>query len=259
MIVPLYCADPVRLVEAESIAGQFALPLCAQPPESGYWLELGPQRLQLLTHGKHGAVYAEFVSGAAKHRRDYGGGRGQPVARAIGLKGNSQTPKVVDATAGLGRDSLVLATLGCEVTMVERSPVPAALLADALQRAAADVDTAAIAARLRLIHANAADWLSGLPLSARPDVVYLDPMFPERGKNAAAKKDMQAFQQIIGEDEDSPALLAAAINAAQNRVVVKRPRQGAAIDGVKPSASIIGQSTRFDLYSIKALRGDLSS
>ena len=70
MIVPLYCVDPARLAEAESIAEQFALPLCAQPPQSCYWLELGPQRLQLLTHGKHGAVYAEFVSGAAKHRRD---------------------------------------------------------------------------------------------------------------------------------------------------------------------------------------------
>lgn len=254
MIVPLYCADPARQPEAAALAAQFALPLCEQPPADGYWLELGPERLALLTHGKHGAVYAEFVSGAAKHRREHGGGRGQPVARAIGLKGNSQNPTVVDATAGLGRDSLVLATLGCEVTMVERSPVAAALLADALRRAAADINTAVIAARLRLVHANAAQWLGALPPDAYPNVVYLDPMFPERGKNAAAKKDMQAFQQIIGDDEDSPALLAAAIKVAQNRVVVKRPRQGAAIDGVKPSASIVGQSTRFDLYSIKALR-----
>ena len=235
------------------MAARFALPLCEQPPADGYWLELGPERLALLTHGKHGAVYAEFVTGAAKHRREHGGGRGQPVARAIGLKGNNQTPCVVDATAGLGRDALVLASLGCTVTMVERSPVAAALLADALQRAAADADTAAIATRLHLVHADAAQWLRTLPPDVRPDVVYIDPMFPERGKNAAAKKDMQAFQQIIGDDEDSPALLVAAIAAAKNRVVVKRPRHGAAIAGVKPSASIDGQSTRFDLYSIKAL------
>ena len=255
MTVPLYCADAARQTEAETYATQFALTLCATPPADGYWLELGSERLALVTHGKHGAVYAEFTSGAARHRREHGGGRGQPVARAVGLKGNTTTPTVVDATAGLGRDALVLATLGYPVTMIERSPVAAALLADALQRAAADADTAPIAARMRLIHADAAQWLHTLTADERPEVVYIDPMFPERGKSAAAKKDMQAFQQVIGDDLDSPALLTAAIQAAKRRVVVKRPRHGAAIEGVKASASIEGQSTRFDLYSIKALAG----
>ena len=119
---PLYCAESARRDTAERLAARFALPLVKQRPDSGYWLELGPERLELVTTGKHGAVYAEFVAGAAKHRREQGGGRGQPVAKAVGLKGAKDLPRVVDATAGLGGDSFVLATLGCEVTLLERSP-----------------------------------------------------------------------------------------------------------------------------------------
>ena len=108
---PLYCAAAARQDAARALAERFALPLLTQRPEQGYWLELGEERLELLTTGKHGAVYAEFVEGAAKHRREQGGGRGQPVAKAIGLKGAKELPYVVDATAGLGRDSFVLAGL----------------------------------------------------------------------------------------------------------------------------------------------------
>ena len=251
---PLYCAADARQDAARALAERFALPLLTQRPEQGYWLELGAERLELLTTGKHGAVYAEFVEGAAKHRREQGGGRGQPVAKAIGLKGAKELPYVVDATAGLGRDSFVLAGLGCRVTLVERSPVAAALLADALERAAGHPDTADIASRMQLVHASSIAWLRTLDEAERPDVVFVDPMFPDTDKkSAAAKKDMQAFQQVIGDDLDSAALLQAAIAAAKNRVVVKRPRLGAAIEGVKPSAVLDGKSTRFDLYVIKAL------
>lgn len=250
----LFCAESARRDQAALLANRFALPLLTRRPEEGYWLELGAERLELVTTGKHGAVYAEFVEGAARHRREQGGGRGQPVAKAVGLKGAKDLPRIVDATAGLGRDSFVLASLGCQVTMVERSPVAAALLFDALERAARVPETADIAARMQLVHANSADWLAQLGEADRPDVVFVDPMFPDTDKkSAAAKKDMQAFQQVIGDDMDSASLLAAAIAAARVRVVVKRPRLGAAIEGIKPSAVLDGKSTRFDLYIIKAL------
>jgi 16S rRNA (guanine1516-N2)-methyltransferase len=251
---PIYCAEPARRDTARRLSERYELPLVRQRPSEGYWLELGFERLALVTVGKqHGAVYAEFVQGAARHRRQQGGGRGQPVARAIGLKGAS-VPRVVDATAGLGRDAFVLASLGCQVTLVERSAVAAALLDDALARASVDLDIGEIAARMTLVHADAIDWLTHLEPDARPDVVYVDPMFPETGKSAAAKKDMQAFQHVIGDDLDSPRLLAAALGAARGRVVVKRPRLGAAIEGIPPSAQMDGKSTRFDIYSIKALK-----
>jgi len=252
--VPLFCAESARHETARRLSERFDLSIVRQRPLSGYWLELGAERLELVTTGKHGAVFAEFVEGAARHRRQQGGGRGQPVAKAIGLKSGAPLPRIVDATAGLGRDAFVLATLGCQVTLVERSPVAAALLFDALERASVDLDTMEIATRMTLVHADAIAWLRSQASADKPDVVYVDPMFPETGKSAAAKKDMQAFQQVIGDDLDSTALLQAALAAAGNRVVVKRPRLGELIQGVAPSVQLEGKSTRFDIYSIKALR-----
>ena len=109
----------------------------------------------------------------------------------------------MDATAGLGRDAFVLASLGCAVRLVERSPVAAALLADALTRAHAHPDTADIAARMTVIHADASDWLASLASEARPQVVFVDPMFPDTG-NKAAKKTCRRFREVIGGDDDSP-------------------------------------------------------
>lgn len=49
------------------------------------------------------------------------------AARVHGI----DAPVAVDATAGLGEDSLLLAAAGFSVTLIERDPVIAALLADA--------------------------------------------------------------------------------------------------------------------------------
>lgn len=253
--LPLVLHAPERRDYAEQLIRLFGFVWASKIPEHGYWMALDYERLSLQTRGKHGAVYAEFVEGAARHRREHGGGKGQPVARAIGLKNAKQPPSVVDATAGLGRDSFVLASLGCTVTLLERSPVAAALLHDALERAQSHPDTADIVARMHLVHADAIAWLDALAPQQKPDVVFVDPMFPDTDKkSAAAKKDMQAFQQVIGDDMDSAALLAAAIGAADKRVVVKRPRLGAPIAGVSPSTVLDGKSTRFDLYVNKAMR-----
>lgn len=250
----LFCAVADRQRQADALAARFALPRLNTRPATGYWLELDSARLSLLNPDKHGPVYAEFVEGAAAHRRQFGGGRGQPVAKAIGMKGQASRD-VVDATAGLGRDAFVLASLGCTVRLVERSPVAAALLADALARAQVHPDTADIAARMTVIHADASDWLASLAAEARPQVVFVDPMFPDTGNKAAAKKDMQAFQQVIGGDDDSPRLLAAALAVARERVVVKRPRLGADLAGPPPTSRQVGKSTRFDVYSVKAMPG----
>lgn len=247
VLPPLVCLAPDRQPEAEAFAAQFGLLLQDSLPSDGYALVLRETQLSLEHPHAHGAVMAEFVEGAAAHRRQFGGGKGQPVAKAIGIKG-SYLPQVIDATAGLGRDAFVLATLGCEVTLIERSPVAAALLADGLARAAVHSDTADIVERMQLVHADAADWLLTLDSAQRPDVVYLDPMFPDTGKSAAAKKDMQAFQHCIGDDLDSERLLAAALQVAKKRVVVKRPRLGERIPGPPPNAELQGKSTRFDFY-----------
>lgn len=200
-----------------------------------------------------GPVRVDFVEGQAAHRRKFGGGAGQQIAKAIGVKSGVR-PYVADVTAGLGRDAFVLATLGCEVTMVERSPVIAALLKDGLRRALAHPDVAPIAMRMRLVQGDGRSWLAEQKgLEEAPQVVYVDPMFPHSDKTAQVKKEMRLFRELIGGDEDAGELLAAALDTAKNRVVVKRPRKAPVIEGIEPGLVLSGKSGRFDIYPLKAL------
>ncbi|PTB95518.1 SAM-dependent methyltransferase [Marinobacter sp. B9-2] len=208
--------------------------------------------LQLTGKGAPGPVRAEFVTGKMGYRREHGGGAGQQVAKAVGLQKTRATLHVVDATAGLGQDAFVLASLGCRVTLFERNPVIHALLADGLARAALNLDCAAIVERMRLLEGSSIDWLAQADAEAA-DIVYLDPMFPHRDKSALVKKEMQVFRTIVGDDEDSGQLLAGALERARYRVVVKRPRKAPAIEGPEPTTRIEGKSSRYDVYSIKAL------
>ena len=206
--------------------------------------------LRQLDEPKVGAVKVDFASDALTFRRLHGGGKKEAIARAIGLKGKDSL-NVLDATAGLGRDAFVLASLGCVVDMIERSPIVAALLQDGLDRAASNGQLRSwIPANMQLFHGVAtnllADWSQ-----EKPDVVYLDPMFPHRKKNAAVKKEMRIFQQLLGPDEDADLLLEPALKLAKNRVVVKRPTGAPFLAGKKPQIKMLGKANRFDVYLIQ--------
>lgn len=216
-------------------------------------LVLTDTRLELrkLDEPKLGGVYVDFVEGAVAHRRKFGGGRGQSIAKAVGLKSGAM-PTVVDATAGLGRDAFVLASLGCKVTLIERSPVVAALLQDGLARAAQDPEIGSwVSERMHLLQGPAVDNL--LALSERPEVIYLDPMFPHKQKSALVKKEMRVFQSLVGPDLDADALLPAALKMANKRVVVKRPAYAGWLNEHKPSMAIETKGNRFDVYVMAAL------
>lgn len=153
---------------------------------------------------------------------------------------------ILDATAGWGRDAAVLASFGAQVLMLERHPVMAALLADALT-AQSEQDKAML--RLSLCHQQAATYLSQLSPEHYPDVIYVDPMHPERHKSALVKKDLQALQQMIGADLDAVELIQTAITRVKRRVVVKWPQKLAPL--VRPDSSIDGKTVRFDIYLAK--------
>jgi 16S rRNA (guanine1516-N2)-methyltransferase len=120
-------------------------------------------------------LICDFTGGAVEHRFRFGGGRGQALPKAVGMKGGI-TPMVVDATAGLGRDAFLLASLGAEVTLIERSPKMHRLLAEGLARAKkAGGDVAEVISRMTLLHGDARDLLSTLS----PEVVLVDPMHPQ--------------------------------------------------------------------------------
>lgn len=196
---------------------------------------------------KVGAIYVDFAEGKARHRLLFGGGKSQDIAKAVGLNKHKDL-QVIDATAGLGREAFVLASLGCHVTLLERSPIMYALLADGLKRAIEtdDLQLQTIIKRMQLENTDALTWLQTTTTQA--DVVYLDPMFPERQKSALVQKEMRCLHEVVGEDTDSAALLPLARRIAKLRVTVKRPRLAPELANLKPAFVITGKAVRYDVY-----------
>ena len=248
---------------SQEAAAQLAIDLCLPLAErsdlecsSQYelLLELGEAGLSLHQTGpkRPGPIRVDFISGAVAHRRQYGGGSGQMIAKACGVTSKIK-PRIADLTAGLGRDSFVLASLGAQVQMVERVPVVYRLLRDGLDRGLihGDEQEREILARMPLSFGEGVDWCAANVDAA--DVIYLDPMFPHSNKSAQVKKEMFAFRSLVGADLDTEALLAAALDAARCRVVVKRPRKAPTIKGRNPSYALEGKSGRFDIYALKKI------
>ncbi|MGK2913977.1 MAG: class I SAM-dependent methyltransferase [Porticoccaceae bacterium] len=255
-------ANAANQREARHLAELLGLPLvgsdCCEEHDFTLALEWGELGLGIRQTGARasGLVRCDFARGQLAHRRLYGGGTGQAIARAVGISGTFR-PLVADLTAGLGRDGFVLASLGARVVLVERHLVVGALLADGLGRAyreaEQDPDLLAIMARIALVVEDGRDWLATRADADRPDVVYLDPMFPERTKSALVKKEMAIFHSLVGMDDDAGELLLVALAHARYRVVVKRPRHAPPLGGREPSHRLAGKSTRFDIYVVKKI------
>ncbi|RRD90953.1 class I SAM-dependent methyltransferase [Conchiformibius steedae] len=215
-------------------------------PENGLYLHHDSDGISLCQAGQKGRVRVDFVGGAAHYRRTKGGG--ELLSKAVNRRACAS---VWDATGGLGRDAFVLAGLGLRVRVFERHAAVYCLLADGLARAAQCAETAEIVQNISLHHGDAAVLLPEYAAQyGKPDVVYLDPMYPERQKSAAVKKEMAYFHALVGQAaaQDDADLLAAARACAGKRVVVKRPRLGEYLCGATPAYQYTGKSTRFDAY-----------
>ncbi len=184
-------------------------------------------------------LFADFTLASWSQRRSEGKKQGlvRACKPAKGLK-------IIDATAGWGRDAAILASLGAEVTMLERHPVMAALLADALEHRA-PLDKQQM--QLSLKETDAYSYLDHLAKKDYPDVIYIDPMHPERNKSALVKKDLQALQQMIGADQDALELIKLATTRVKQRVVVKWPQKTKSL--LTTNSCIEGKTVRFDIYS----------
>ncbi|MBA2409256.1 MAG: class I SAM-dependent methyltransferase [Gammaproteobacteria bacterium] len=253
--IAVYCTEPARAAEGKALAARLSLPLTDTAAiKVNYLLTLTGQMLELrqLNVDAPGPVYADFVSGPFGYRRVHGPGVRQLLARAVGIKAGFR-PSVTDVTAGLGRDAFLLALLGCRVSMIERSPLVHALLADGLMRAQVASDAHADSLdRLTLTCADAKGVLENLADADRPDTVYLDPMYPCRARSALNSKDMRALRALVGDDEDAPDLLTTALSCARRRVAVKRPRLAPPLVGPPPMFQLKGTSTRYDVYTARA-------
>ena len=240
------------------LATQLQLPLiddiAALPADCVALLQYCDNTLQLLPadNRQSGPVFVDFCKGTNAHRLQ---GGAELIAKAV--RGRSKEPlRVLDATAGLGRDSFVLAGRGFTVHMLERSPIVAALLADGLGRArqCGDTQLEEIVRRMTVTSIDAASYLSALSDTQFPDVIYLDPMFPPSDKSALVKKEMRLFQQLFHtEAEDQTGLLTLARRRARLRVVVKRPRKAEPLARQASDYALEGKSVRFDVYVAKSI------
>ena len=214
--------------------------------DSGVALVIDTDRswLQRLQNPRLGPVYIDFSSADMLYRRK--SGHNEPLGRAIGVKGDKR-PRVFDATAGLGRDAFVLADLGCSVVLSEQSLPLCYLLEQARELALMSANEKVVKAVSRM------DVLFGDSRQQAVegfDVIYIDPMFPERGKTAAVKKDLATIQALHADSptvNDPEDLLLWAIAQPVERVVIKRPVKAPALGAIKPSHSITGKTVRFDV------------
>lgn len=171
--------------------------------------------------------------------------RQELLVKAAKIKTGERMPLAVDATAGLGEDSLLLAAAGFRVLLFEYDPVIAALLRDAMERAAAMPGLSETVARMEL---RCGDSISALPsLPFTPDVVLLDPMFPERQKSASVKKKFQLLHRLEQPCAEEDALLNAALASGAHKILIKRPAKGPLLAGRKVNYSLGGKAVRYDV------------
>ena len=236
-VVSVQGESPAR---ARGAAQQLGLEYGSHQDPAGLLLVVGEASAWLEMDGVR--VTVQFDSAAMQHRRK--GGHNEMLGRAVGLKADRKPP-IWDATGGLGRDAFVLADLGCEVTLCERVPVLAWLLDQAVQAAAVSgVDQVRAAAeRMSVLAAD-----SKTQRASTGTVIYLDPMFPERKKAAAVKKEAAMLQHLADQADDSESLWQWAWDQPIERIVVKRPLRAPILGHTRPAHTLKGKSVRFDVF-----------
>lgn len=232
--------------------------LSSVPASTEFVLLSTANGLSLESRANKITLFVDFVAGAQAHRRKFGGGKKQLIAKAVGINKNKGVT-VLDLTAGLGKDAFVLASLGCDVTLVEKHPLIFLLLEDGFNRARHDTSDETlipILSRMRLLHTDGIAFLETVKELAQ-QVIFLDPMFPQREKSAAVKKDMMLLQSLLeedgGEGDDGGLLFQTAIASQPHRIVVKRPKRALSLTNHQPNLQFKGKSGRFDVYTYKKL------
>ena len=186
-----------------------------------------------------------FIEGPILHRLKYGKGRGQNLAKAVGFKFNKNRT-IIDATAGLGYDAFILASLGANVTLIERSEKIYDLLKAAISEAKLyGGEISKIVNRMNLLFGDSKDILPNIA----PEVILIDTMYKDRKKSALVKNNMRLVREVVGSDPDHVELINVALNNASKRVVIKQPRYADALDNIKGcSHQILGKTIRYDVY-----------
>lgn len=243
-LIAVYYAEPALALRATQLAESLALPCIPQDDKTyTYLLVVTEERLSIRAPDRRSEIVVDFVEDGTRHWLSQGFGKRSPLAKAIGVKNHSTS--VLDLSAGFGQDAFMLASLNLNMTLLERSPIMHALLADGLRRAAATT-LAPIANCIKLIHTDALTYLRALKQNL-PDVIYFDPMYSPRKKSALVKYKMRVLKDLVGENDDATEVLAYARSLPLSRVVVKRAIKAPPLSE-DVDFCIKAERIRFDIY-----------
>ena len=245
----VWVAAPDHAAAARDVAraSELGLDHVAQVPEAGFYIARDEAGLALHHAADDaGAGLRCALADAAELADRQAGGRRSPLARAFGLHRHPPM-RILDATAGLARDAATLASLGCDVTAIERQAALYALIADATQQ----IDESGSAPGWwphwqPPIHADAGSWLAGQTDPTAFDAIYIDPMFASPRRKSAPQKALVWLSELAGHDHDAPEVLDIARRCAIRRVVVKQHARAEPM--APPDLQIRGRAIRFDIY-----------
>ena len=250
LTLKLLTSNPRDRSQTAALSARSGLPVSSDPPaEAETYLSFIDKVLTLVKHGTKQSsltkISVDFLAGHSGYRLHNDLRIGTPFAKAMGIKSGIR-PTVCDATAGFGQDAFHLASLGCCVTMIERSPIILLLLEDALERGSTHPKFGSIfRKRISLMGGNAITLLPQLPPF---QTIYLDPMYPARAGAARSKKAMYLLREVVGDDPDADELFNTAQNVEPDRIVVKRPGRTRRIASAKPAFEVAGKHIRYDVY-----------
>lgn len=197
-------------------------------------------KLKDLQRPKFKPIYVDFLEMERALKRQAGIGKNQLIAKAIGFKKPGLT--VLDVTLGLAKDAFMFYFLGCKVIGVEKSEPIFSLVENALERSNLDHK------RISFFLNDSKNFLLNLKPDSLPDVIYLDPMYPEKISGAAPKGEMQLMRDLIGTTTDDKEILTLSLARARLRVVIKRPPKAEVLAGPLIH-SYKGKAVRYDAYS----------
>lgn len=224
---------------AEAISRRTNAPLCDQPGDA---LTILVDKNGVSLQG-YGLTFRGDFEETMLHRITNGRLEHEMLVHVTRTK--TPSPKAIDATAGMGEDSILLAAAGYDVTLFEQNPVIAALLKDAIRRGKKNPALRPVLERMHLIEGNSIEHMNRMQDS--PELIFLDPMFPSRQKSGLINKKLQLIQKLEHPCVEEEALLSAAMHLHPSKIVIKRPLKGANLAGVTPGYSVKGKAIRYDI------------
>lgn len=239
--ITIYCGDNGDRDAADMLSRQLGVPLADSMGEA-LTLVFDGTGLSLVGYGMcYQGDFARMLNRVTKGRLHH-----EMLVKIARTK--TEHPVAVDAAAGMGEDSFLLAAAGYEVYLFEQDAVIAALLRDALYRAGEDDRLREIVGRMHLSEGNSIELMPRLGIT--PEIVYLDPMFPPRKKSGLIHKKLQLIQKLEQPCADERELFAAAAAMHPKKIIIKRPLNGAPLADRKPSYTVKGKAIRYDVVVI---------